>query len=198
MVIGIANIIPGVSGGTMMVAMGIYDKLIHCITHIFKEFKKSVLFLLPIAVGMVIAVVGSSFGIEMLFEKFPMQTNLLFVGLVIGGLPAIWKKVKGKSIRSGHLLVFLVFQFGKYNFDLGYYFDYEVNEYNNDIMRAVENVNSCWTFPEDMCESRTDWESLRDMVMTANDGISCLVDILGKVTNFYKELQPQINMYALC
>ena len=109
MVIGIANIIPGVSGGTMMVAMGIYDKLIHCITHIFKEFKKSVLFLLPIAVGMVIAVVGSSFGIEMLFAKFPMQTNLLFVGLVIGGLPAIWKKVKGKSIRSGHLLVFLVF-----------------------------------------------------------------------------------------
>lgn len=109
MVIGIANIIPGVSGGTMMVAMGIYDKLIHCITHIFKEFKKSVLFLLPIAVGMVIAVVGSSFGIEMLFEKFPMQTNLLFVGLVIGGLPAIWKKVKGKSIRSGHLLVFLAF-----------------------------------------------------------------------------------------
>lgn len=109
MVIGIANIIPGVSGGTMMVAMGIYDKLIHCITHIFKEFKKSVLFLLPIAVGMVIAVVGSSFGIEMLFAKFPMQTNLLFVGLVIGGLPAIWKKVKGKSIRSGHLLVFLAF-----------------------------------------------------------------------------------------
>ena len=43
MVIGIANIIPGVSGGTMMVAMGIYDKLIHCVTHIFKEFKKSVL-----------------------------------------------------------------------------------------------------------------------------------------------------------
>ena len=44
MVIGIANIIPGVSGGTMMVAMGIYDKLIHCITHVFKEFKKSILF----------------------------------------------------------------------------------------------------------------------------------------------------------
>ena len=48
MVIGIANIIPGVSGGTMMVAMGIYDKLIHCITHIFKEFKKSILFLIEI------------------------------------------------------------------------------------------------------------------------------------------------------
>ena len=67
MVIGIANIIPGVSGGTMMVAMGIYDKLIHCITHLFSELKKSILFLLPIAIGMGIAVVGSAFGLEYLF-----------------------------------------------------------------------------------------------------------------------------------
>lgn len=109
MVIGIANIIPGVSGGTMMVAMGIYDKLIHCITHIFKEFKKSVLFLLPIAIGMGIAVVGGTLGIELLFEKFPVQTNLLFIGLIVGGLPAIWKKVKGNSIRFGHILAFAAF-----------------------------------------------------------------------------------------
>ena len=109
MVIGIANIIPGVSGGTMMVAMGIYDKLIHCITHIFKEFKKSVLFLLPIAIGMGIAVIGGSLGIEMLFDKFPVQTNLLFIGLIVGGLPAIWKNVKGKSIRFGHILAFIAF-----------------------------------------------------------------------------------------
>ncbi|MBQ6696750.1 MAG: DUF368 domain-containing protein, partial [Lachnospiraceae bacterium] len=58
MVIGIANIIPGVSGGTMMVAMGIYDKLIHCITHLFSEFKKNVLFLLPIVIGMGIAIIA--------------------------------------------------------------------------------------------------------------------------------------------
>ena len=109
MVIGIANIIPGVSGGTMMVAMGIYDKLIHCITHIFKEFKKSILFLIPIAIGMGIAVIGGSLGIEMLFDKFPVQTNLLFIGLIVGGLPAIWKNVKGKSIRFGHILALLAF-----------------------------------------------------------------------------------------
>ena len=109
MVIGIANIIPGVSGGTMMVAMGIYDKLIHCITHIFKEFKKSVLFLLPIAIGMGIAVIGGSLGLEMLFEKFPVQTNMLFIGLIVGGLPAIWKNVKGNSIKFGHIISFIVF-----------------------------------------------------------------------------------------
>lgn len=101
-VIGIANIVPGVSGGTMMVSMGIYDKLIHCITHLFSELKKSVLFLLPIAVGMVAAIAGSSFGLTYLFEHFPVQTNLLFVGLILGGLPAIWKNVKGKQIKIGH------------------------------------------------------------------------------------------------
>jgi len=109
MVIGIANIIPGVSGGTMMVAMGIYDKLIHCITHLFSEFKKNVLFLLPIAIGMAIAIIGSSFGIEHMFATFPIQTNLLFIGLIVGGLPAIWKNVKGNSIKIGHIIAALLF-----------------------------------------------------------------------------------------
>ena len=108
-VIGIANIIPGVSGGTMMVAMGIYDKLIHCITHLFSEFKKNVLFLLPIVIGMGVAIVASSFALESLFANFPVQTNLLFVGLILGGLPAVWKHVKGNSIKFGHLISFLLF-----------------------------------------------------------------------------------------
>lgn len=108
-VIGIANIVPGVSGGTMMVSMGIYDKLIHCITHLFSEFKKSFLFLLPIAVGMVAAIGASSFGLTYLFDHFPIQTNLLFIGLILGGLPAIWKKVKGKSIKAGHMIACIVF-----------------------------------------------------------------------------------------
>ncbi len=109
MVIGIANIIPGVSGGTMMVAMGIYDKLIHCITHLFSEFKKSILFLIPIVIGMGIAVVASSFGLEYLFSKVPIQTNLLFIGLIVGGLPAMWKNVKGNKIKVGHMIAALVF-----------------------------------------------------------------------------------------
>ena len=108
-VIGIANIIPGVSGGTMMVSMGIYDRLIHCITHLFSEFKKSLVFLFPIVIGMGIAIVGSSFGLEYLFKTFPIQTNLLFIGLIIGGLPAIWKNVKGNKIKAGHIVAFLLF-----------------------------------------------------------------------------------------
>lgn len=103
MVIGIANVMPGVSGGTLMVAMGIYDRLLHCITHLFREFKKNVQFLTPIALGMVIAIVAGTFGLEYFFGRFPLQTNLLFIGLIVGGLPAIWDKVRDGSIRAGHI-----------------------------------------------------------------------------------------------
>lgn len=109
MVIGIANIIPGVSGGTMMVSMNIYDKLIHCITHLFSEFKKSIGFLFTIAVGMGIAIVASSFCLEELFAKVPIQTNLAFIGLILGGLPAITKKVKGNKVKIGYVMAFLLF-----------------------------------------------------------------------------------------
>ncbi len=108
-VIGIANIIPGVSGGTMAVSMGIYDKMIHAATHLFSEFKKSMEVLIPIIIGAVIGVVALARIIEIMFEKIPLQTNLLFIGLIVGGLPAITRKVKGKSIRLGHILSFLVF-----------------------------------------------------------------------------------------
>lgn len=108
-VVGVANIIPGVSGGTMMVSMGIYDKLIHCLTHLFKEFKESMKFLIPIFVGVGIALVGLSFIIQPAFEHFPLQTSCLFIGLIVGGLPAAWKKVKGKGIKVSYIVPFLLF-----------------------------------------------------------------------------------------
>ena len=108
-IIGIANIIPGVSGGTMAVSMGIYDKLIHCITHLFSELKKNIQFLVPIFVGAGIGLVGLSFVIEYLFDVAPLETNLLFIGLIIGGLPAMWKRVKGNTVKVPHILSFVVF-----------------------------------------------------------------------------------------
>ncbi len=108
-VIGIANIIPGVSGGTMMVAMGIYDKLIHCITHLFKEFKQNLMFLFPIVLGMGISLVASAFGLEYLFQNYPLPTNMTFIGLILGGLPAIGKKVKGNKVNVGHIVAFVAF-----------------------------------------------------------------------------------------
>lgn len=109
MVIGIANIIPGVSGGTMAVAMGIYDKLIHALTHIKTEFKKSMKLLVPVIIGAGIALVALSFVITTALEKYPIPTNLLFIGLIVGGLPAVCRKVKGNPLKPQHVIAALAF-----------------------------------------------------------------------------------------
>ena len=109
MVIGLANIIPGVSGGTMMVSMGIYDTLIYCITHLFKQFKKSVLTLLPYVIGMAVALVGLSFIITAALENYALPTNALFIGLIFGGLPAILAQIKGEKKGVPGVILFLLF-----------------------------------------------------------------------------------------
>ena len=109
MVIGLANVIPGVSGGTMMVSMGIYDKLIWSINHLFKQFKKCLTILFPYAVGMVLAVLLGAVGLKIAFAKFPLPTNTLFIGLILGSLPFILKEMKGENIGWQGILVFVLF-----------------------------------------------------------------------------------------
>lgn len=113
MVIGIANIIPGVSGGTMMVSMGIYDTIIYSVNHLFKEFKKCVMMLLPYAIGMVLAILLGAFGLEAAFEKIPLITNALFIGLILGSVPLIFKNVKedglGQKKTPISLIIFVIF-----------------------------------------------------------------------------------------
>lgn len=109
MVVGIANIIPGVSGGTMMVAMGLYDKLIHAITHLKSEFKNSMKLLIPIFIGAGAAIVILSRLFEFLLENYPIPTNFAFCGLIAGSLPFIFNKVKGHSVSTGKIAAFLIF-----------------------------------------------------------------------------------------
>lgn len=111
MVIGIANIIPGVSGGTMMVVMGIYDKLIHAITHLKSEFKETLRLLIPIVIGAAAGIVILTEVITRALEHFPVQTNFMFIGLIVGGLPIIIKKLKetGKKVNAGNAVVLVLF-----------------------------------------------------------------------------------------
>lgn len=109
MVVGIANIIPGVSGGTMMVAMGLYDRLIHAITHLKSEFKESLKLLIPIFAGAGIAIVALSRLFEFLLSTYPIPTNFAFCGLIAGSLPFIFKKVKGHKVTVGKIIPFLIF-----------------------------------------------------------------------------------------
>ena len=107
--IGVANVIPGVSGGTIAVSMGIYDKIIYAITNLRKEFKNSFKTLLPYGIGLVVGILGLAFLIEMLFAKFQIPTVMAFLGLILGGLPAIIKKVDGEKFKVTHLISFSFF-----------------------------------------------------------------------------------------
>jgi len=107
-IIGIANIIPGVSGGTMAVSMGIYDHLISAITGITKNFKKSMRVLIPIILGAAIGIIALSYIITPALERYPLQTSSLFIGLILGGLPILIKHVKGAKIGIGHIVVFIL------------------------------------------------------------------------------------------
>jgi len=109
MVIGLANVIPGVSGGTMMVSMGIYDKLIYSINHLFKKFKECITILFPYLVGMVAAILLGAVGLKAAFANFPLPTNALFIGLILGSLPFILKEMKGEKIGWQGILVFILF-----------------------------------------------------------------------------------------
>lgn len=109
-VIGVSNIIPGVSGGTMMVSMGIYDKLIFLLTHFIKKMKEAIAMLIPLGIGMVLAIaIFSKLFSHILFPKFPVQTNMFFIGLILGGLPLIYGKVKGNKIKIPSVIAFIAF-----------------------------------------------------------------------------------------
>jgi putative membrane protein len=107
-VIGIANVIPGVSGGTLAVSMGIYDKIITSVNNLFKKFKKSFRTLLPYGIGIVLGIIGLSFAISYLFEHHPLPTILLFIGLILGGIPVILKKVFMNAEKKPNIAVCII------------------------------------------------------------------------------------------
>lgn len=93
-IMGIANIIPGVSGGTLALTLGIYEGFISAISHFFSNLKENVKFLLPIVIGIGLAILTMSNVISTCFDKYPIPTTLFFMGLVMGGIPMLLNKVK--------------------------------------------------------------------------------------------------------
>ena len=111
-IMGIANIIPGVSGGTLALILGIYEEFIGAISHLFSNLKKNICFLIPIAIGMVLAILSLSHVIDYSYKHFPIPTCLFFVGLVLGGIPMLLNKVKGKKETkkiSSYIIFLLTF-----------------------------------------------------------------------------------------
>lgn len=109
---GIANVIPGVSGGTIAIILGIYEKFISAISNLFKDIKENFRFLIPVVIGMVLAILILSSVIEYSYDNFPIPTMLLFVGLVLGGIPMLLKNVIGrKECKMFSSYIILIFTF---------------------------------------------------------------------------------------
>ncbi len=108
-IIGVANIIPGVSGGTMAVILNVYDKLIDAFVGLRKHFKESIKLLIPIAVGAGAGILGFAKLLSFLLASFPMPTFFFFIGLIVGSVPLVARKALETRFRPISLIPFVVF-----------------------------------------------------------------------------------------
>lgn len=110
-VLGVAFVIPGVSGGTLAVLMGIYEQLIEASSNFYKSidnFKKYFMYLLPIGLGIVFSVGVFAKIIKYGLDKAPIITILIFLGMIIGGIPSLARNVKGTKINLKDMTLMLV------------------------------------------------------------------------------------------
>lgn len=96
--IGLAVIIPGFSGAQIAIIFKLYDKLMASLAHIFN--KKSILFLLPLAIGGVIGFVGGLFTIKYLITISTIAVVCFFAGLMVGGMPSVFDEIKGTKFKN--------------------------------------------------------------------------------------------------
>ncbi|WP_026908596.1 DUF368 domain-containing protein [Paucisalibacillus globulus] len=109
LIMGASDVIPGVSGGTIAVLLGIYDRLIAAINGLVsKEWKKQLGFLIPLGIGIGSAVLLLSHLIEWLFEHYPGPTQFFFLGLIIGILPYLFKEADVKVNFKAHHYILLI------------------------------------------------------------------------------------------
>ncbi len=113
-IVGVANIIPGLSGGTMAVITGIYERIISIISSLFKNIKKwsvlkkDLLFLLPVILGALTGILLLSNLIKYLLVAHYMPTLFCFLGLIAGSLPLIFRKANHKGFNGKYLIGFLI------------------------------------------------------------------------------------------
>ena len=103
-VVGIGGISPGLSGSVLLVIFGLYQKTVNAIGTLFKGFRKNILFLLPLALGMGVGLLAFGKVADFFLENFEMQTRFLFLGLVIGTLPLFYKEVKKEGFSKKYYL----------------------------------------------------------------------------------------------
>ncbi len=103
--IGVAKIIPGLSGSVLMISFNLYDKAIDSITNFFKDIKANFLFLANLSIGIIIGIVIFSNILNYFINNYYTYTTSLFIGLILGGVPLILQSTQ-KS-KKGYALTII-------------------------------------------------------------------------------------------
>lgn len=109
MIIGAGKIIPGVSGGMLAITLNVYDKGIKAISEFFKDMKNHLTFLLTLGIGIVISIITLSKLIKYSLNNFYLPTMLLFIGLIIGGIPSVIKEAKQEKSLKNIIIMLIPF-----------------------------------------------------------------------------------------
>ncbi|HBQ63417.1 MAG TPA: DUF368 domain-containing protein [Clostridiales bacterium] len=105
---GIAMLIPGVSGGTMAIILGIYDHIIHAISTFFRDWKKNTLYLLAVGIGAAAGIGLFSNLISRALDHFRHPMIYLFLGIVIGGLPVLFRHIQNPEKKKADSLFLFI------------------------------------------------------------------------------------------
>ena len=102
--LGISVFAPGVSGSVMAIMMGIYQRLLSIVANPFKNLKKNIGYLFPMGIGAVISFVFFILIFSYLFDTYEKATFLLFIGLMAGNLPVVFKDANQDGFKSRYLI----------------------------------------------------------------------------------------------
>ena len=106
--IGLAVIVPGVSGSAVAIIFRLYEKLLYALGGIFRRFKESARFLLPVVLGGIVGLVVGFFGVTALLNLLPFAIVALFAGLMLGAFPAVTDEIKGEKPTPLRIILFLL------------------------------------------------------------------------------------------
>lgn len=104
-VIGLGGILPGVSGGMMAVSFGLYRPILDAFVGLLKEPVKNLRFLLPIGVGAGAGFFAGSFLMNRFMHEHYAVIMYLFLGMVVGGIPAFVKEANQEGFKKRYLAV---------------------------------------------------------------------------------------------
>ena len=106
--IGLAVIVPGVSGSTVAIILKLYDKFLYAVGNLFKQFKACFMFLLPVAIGAVVGFLLGFLAVQQLLELIPFAIICLFAGLMIGSFPAVKDELSGVQMNAKRIIFMVV------------------------------------------------------------------------------------------